>query len=349
MSNDKNNGADPGGSGRFQILALSGGGFRGLFTAKILADLEQHAGAPVARSFDLLAGTSIGGILALALACEVPAQKMVELFEKHGTEIFAKQKWSWAGLRRATYTADRLKDLLTSPDLFGERPLSSAKHRVIVPSINYSTGKPVVFKTAHHPNFIRDHHYRLVDIALATSAAPMYFPRHVFNNSQYVDGGLFANAPGLLALHEAEKFLSQDARNVWAVSVGTMSSKFTVNPARNRNGGTLDWGGPNPAETPKRLFGLAISVQESITQFMLGHRLENRHLYVDETLTDEKAKAVALDKTDAAAREALLGAASEVSKDFLGKPEARVVLQHQPAAPQFFHASNTAGVKGSSC
>lgn len=346
MSNDKNNGADPGGSSRFQILALSGGGFRGLFTAKILADVEQHTGAPAARSFDLLAGTSIGGILALALACEIPAQKMVKLFEDHGCEIFSKQWWSCLGIRRATYTADKLNALLSGPELFGERPLSAAKHRVIVPSINYSTGKPVVFKTAHHPNFIRDHQFRLVDIALATSAAPMYFPRHVFNNSQYVDGGLFANAPGLLALHEAEKFLGQDAGNVWAVSVGTMSSKFTVNPARNRKGGTLDWGGLNPAETPKRLFGLAISVQESITQFMLGHRLEGRNIYVDETLTDEKARVVALDKTNAAAREALLGVASEVSKDFLGKPQARTLLQHRPAAPQFFHAGNTAGVKG---
>jgi predicted acylesterase/phospholipase RssA len=337
MSNYNDHGADSGGPGRFQVLALSGGGFRGLFTAKILADLEQHSGAPIARSFDLLAGTSIGGILALALACEVPAGKMVSLFEQHGSEIFARQKGSWAGFRRATYTADRLKGLLTAPDLFGDRPLSSAKHRVIVPAVNYSTGKPVVFKTAHHPDFSRDHQHRLVDVALATSAAPMYFPRHIFNNNQYVDGGLFANAPGLLALHEAEKFLGQDARNVWAVSIGTMSSRFTVNPARNRDGGTLDWGGSNPAETPKRLFGLAISVQECITESMLEHRLANRYLHVDETLTDEKAEAVALDKTDAAAREALLGAGSEVSKGFLGKPAARTVLQHQAATPKFFH------------
>lgn len=60
----------------FQILALSGGGYRGLFTAKILANLEDHIGEPIARRFDLLAGTSIGGILSLALACEVPAKTM---------------------------------------------------------------------------------------------------------------------------------------------------------------------------------------------------------------------------------------------------------------------------------
>lgn len=337
MNDDRSGGATSDRAGRFQILALSGGGFRGLFTAKILADIEQHSAAPVARSFDLIAGTSIGGILALAIACEIPAQQMVQLFEKHGAEIFSKQKWSFMGLRRATYTTEKLKDLLTRPELFGERLLSSAKHRVIIPSINYSAGRPVVFKTAHHPNFVIDHQFRLVDIALATSAAPSYFPRHSFNNNQYVDGGLFANAPGLIAVHEAEKFLSQDARDIWTVSVGTMSSKFTANPARNRDGGTYDWGGLIPAETPKRLFGLAISVQESITQSMLMHRLEERYFHVDETLTDEKTKAVALDKTDPAAQEALLGAASEASKVFLGRHDARELLMHRPRAPQFFN------------
>ncbi|WP_457833194.1 patatin-like phospholipase family protein, partial [Staphylococcus aureus] len=73
---------------RFQILALSGGGYRGLFTAKVLADLEQEIGGPIAAKFDLIAGTSIGGILALAVAMEVPAEQMVSLFEKHGEKIF---------------------------------------------------------------------------------------------------------------------------------------------------------------------------------------------------------------------------------------------------------------------
>lgn len=68
----------------FQILALSGGGYRGLYTATILAELERELGGPIARHFDLIAGTSIGGILALALANEIPAQKLVEMFVSKG-------------------------------------------------------------------------------------------------------------------------------------------------------------------------------------------------------------------------------------------------------------------------
>ncbi|MGE4069822.1 MAG: CBASS cGAMP-activated phospholipase [Lysobacterales bacterium] len=325
---------DPAG-GAFHILALSGGGYRGLYTARILADLEGHVGEPLARRFDLLAGTSIGGILALALALEIPAEKMVRLFEEHGEEIF-RRRFSLFGILRASYTQDRLRSLLEDDGLFGQRCLMSVRHRVLVPSINYSSGQPVVFKTAHHADFYRDQQYRLVDIALATSAAPGYFPRHVFDHNQYVDGGLFANAPGMLALHEAQCFLDQSPDALRLLAIGTMSSKFTVDPSSNRAGGTLDWGGWNPTVMPKRLFGLAISAQESLTHFQLTHRLAVGHYFhIDQDLTDERARAVALDKADSAAREVLLGAAGESAKAWLGKSEFRAMLQHRALAPKF--------------
>jgi predicted patatin/cPLA2 family phospholipase len=109
---------------------------------------------------------------------------------------------------------------------FGEKTLGACKHPVIVPAINYSAGQPQLFKTPHHASFKRDHQFRLVDVALATSAAPAYFPRHTFNNNQYVDGGLYANAPGLLALHEAQTFLGQQPEAMHLMSIGTMSSKY---------------------------------------------------------------------------------------------------------------------------
>jgi patatin-like phospholipase/acyl hydrolase len=324
---------------RFQVLALSGGGYRGLYTAKILADLEQEIGGPIARRFDLIAGTSIGGILALAVAMEIPAEQMVKLFEQHGPDIFKRRLSLW-GIMRAPYSQAPLKRLLSAPDLFGEQTLGACKHPVIVPAINYSTGQPQLFKTPHHTSFKRDHQFRLVDIALATSAAPGYFPRHTFNNNQYVDGGLYANAPGLLALHEAQTFLGQQPETVHMISIGTMSSKFTADPRRNRSGGTYDWGGIHPANMPKRLFGLSISVQESLSDFMLKHRLGSRYVQLDDVLTDERAGAVALDKTNAPAREVLIGAASEKSKICLGREDCQAFLQHQYAPPKFYYGPN---------
>jgi patatin-like phospholipase/acyl hydrolase len=216
---------------RFQILALSGGGFRGLYTAKVLADIEESIGAPVATRFDLLAGTSIGGILALALALEIPAAKMVRMFEKQGGQIF-KRRFSLGGYLRAPYTQASLGELLRSDDLFGLRTLGSCKHPVIVPAINYTTGRPVVFKTPHHHNFLRDHKHLVADVALATSAAPGYFPRHVFGNSQYIDGGLFANAPGLLGVHRigecALAYLSRRALPPHALDLADVRGRYAM-------------------------------------------------------------------------------------------------------------------------
>lgn len=325
----------------FQILALSGGGFRGLYTAKIIADIERDIEAPIASRFDLITGTSIGGILALALALEVPAQRIVDLFVDHGENIFKKQRWSLCGLLRAPYSPKPLERLLMDPQIFGDRLLGACKHPVIVPSLSYSTGQPVLFKSPHHIDFRRDHLHRIVDVALATSAAPAYFPRHVFNNSQYVDGGLYANAPGFLGLHEAQNFFAQDLQHIHLLSIGTMSSRFTVNPRQNRDGGVRDWGGWSPISMSRRLFGLSISAQEVLTDFMLCHRLQDRYLHVDDELNDERARAVALDIADKNAREVLLGAASERSKSCISDPKFRTFLGHSPSKPVFYYGEQT--------
>lgn len=321
----------------FHILALSGGGFRGLYTAKILADIEQHTGQHIARCFDLIAGTSIGGIVALALALEIPAERMVALFERHGEAIF-KSRPSLFGMWRSTYTQDALRALLGSDDLFGDRLLGECSHRVLVPSINYTTGAPVIFKTPHHPDFFRDWQLRMVDIALATSAAPGFFPRHTFNNCQYIDGGLFANAPGLVALHEATHFLGAACPDIHLAAIGTMSSRFTVDPRRNRQGGTYDWGGMKPSTMPKRLFGVSISAQEQLVDSLLTHQLpRSQYHHIDDEAVDQRARAIALDRADAAAREVLLGTGAERAKWCLGNSTFRALLQHRAAQPTFFH------------
>jgi hypothetical protein len=227
--------------------------------------------------------------------------------------------------------------MLAQEHVFGTRPLSHAQHPVIVPAVNYTTGLPVMFKTPHHIDFGRDHKIAMIDIALATSAAPIYFPRHVVDSNQYVDGGLYANAPGLLAHHEAVHFFGADPARIGMLSIGTMSSKLTADPAQNREGGMIGWGGINPVNTPKKLFSLQISTQEAITNFMLQHRLKNRYFHIDETLTGDKVKAVGLDKADPAAIEALEGSAGQASKVALGKKEFRSFLEHKAPPAIFYH------------
>lgn len=333
---------------RRQVLALSGGGYRGLYTANLISLIEKHTKRPFASHFDLIAGTSIGGILALALACEIPAQKIVELFEQHGSAIF---KRTAIGYRRARYSPKSLKKLLADQEVLGELTLADCKHPVIIPSVNYSTGDPQMFKTSHAPQLVADQSQKLVDIALATSAAPTFFPRHVLDNNQYVDGGLVANAPGMIALHEAEFYLGAPAQSIHLLSIGTMAVKPSVDPKASRLGGVRDWGHVNFFKTWKiadlfkslkmteRLLELTISANETLTDYMLRQRLGgDRYLRVDEQLASAQAASVGLSETGAAAREVSLGRAAQRARTLLGSDKFQEWLSHQAASPKFYHS-----------
>lgn len=320
-----------------QILALSGGGYRGLYTAKLIALLEEKTGQPFARHFDLLAGTSIGGILALALACEVSATKIVRLFEDEGDTIFKLRSW---GISKSKYSPEPLKRLLSKEDMFGDRTLADCRHAVVVPAVNYTTGNPQMFKTAHDRRLWADNTKTLVDVALATSAAPIYFPRHVINNSQYVDGGLVANAPGIVALHEAERYLGLSQKRVRLLSIGTMSPRDVVDPSANRAGGLRDWGRGAFLKTKKmteRLFALTISSNETLVHYMLEHRLGDRYRRVDEDLSGVPAALLGLDNTGPAERELMMGRAIQKAQSLLGDDAFRPWLEYRAKPRTFYH------------
>ena len=88
----------------FQILALSGGGYLGLYAAEILARMEERAGRPIGSCFDLIAGTSVGGILAAGVSLDVPAARMRDLFIERGRDIFSgrpRPKFGWIDAGRS--------------------------------------------------------------------------------------------------------------------------------------------------------------------------------------------------------------------------------------------------------
>lgn len=205
----------------FQILCLSGGGYLGLYSAALVAALEEHTGRPVAESFDLIAGTSIGGIIALGLAARRPAAEIRDAFLEHGPKIFSAKRPPPSAVEVAQLLARPTTPKFGQAELRGtieeivgaDLTMGDLFHRVMVPAVNLTKGKPQVFKTAHHPTFVRDWRLKVVDVALATSAAPTYFPIHRIGGEMFADGGLYANSPDQLALHEAEHFLEQPLKN----------------------------------------------------------------------------------------------------------------------------------------
>ncbi len=183
----------------FHVLALSGGGFRGLYSATILANLEEALGVPLARRFDLICGTSVGGLLAIGVAAEVRRADLCSLFEHNGKRIFGSHEWwrHWplAKWFRAKHASTGLRRVLA--ELFGAATLGDLQHRVLIPAVNANTGKSQFFKTPYHPSFERDYKLSLVDVSLATAAAPTYFPLHrIPSVGVFADGGLVGNSPG---------------------------------------------------------------------------------------------------------------------------------------------------------
>ncbi|TQT61977.1 CBASS cGAMP-activated phospholipase [Xanthomonas perforans] len=317
------------------VLALSGGGYRGLYTATVLAELEQVLGRPIAQHFDLICGTSAGGMLALGLANEIPASELKDLFEKHGGRIFGSRSLARRLLGFwfiAKHTPDGLREVLA--ERFGETTLGDLKHPVLIPAVNYSTGKGQFFKTPHHPSFELDHRLKVMDVALATAAAPVYFPLARNERGVFADGGLVGNAPGLFGLHEARHFLAKDPSvQVRVLSIGTMTVGSTVRGNASLDRGFGKWRGG--------LFDLVISAQESSVHHLLGHALGADYYKIDDQATPDQSKDVkALDRVSIAATNTLKDRGNHAAQRAIGDLAFRPFRDHQAAAPRFYHGSH---------
>jgi patatin-like phospholipase/acyl hydrolase len=198
----------------FKILSIDRGGIKGLYSASFLGNIEEHNG-PIADNFDMICGTSTGGIIALGLAIGMTAREIANFYEIKGPSIFpyinslsralAKGKQY---IIRSKYSDNELKKSLT--EVFGTKRMKDIDRPIVlVPAVNLTNGDNIVFKTPHQPEFIRDPEHLLVDVALSTSAAPTYFPiamMDTFEGAQLIDGGIWANNPALLGIIESLRY-----------------------------------------------------------------------------------------------------------------------------------------------
>ena len=270
-------------SSEFRILSLSGGGYLGLYTAVVLADLEARVGEPLGRRFDLIAGTSVGGLLGLALAYEVPMAQIVKLFVEKGEDIFSARKLPSGAVTRLLdltrsvlgpkYTGETLRQELTRH--LGERTLGDALHAVVIPAVDVSRCATKVFKTPHADTSLGDEDVRAVDVAMATSAAPAYFPSVQIGHTLYADGGLFAMAPDQVALHEAELFMGAKPSRVRMLSVGTAAMGYRPADQIEADAGAVGW------LNDGRLILTMISVQQQHVVAVMEDRLEDRYMRID--------------------------------------------------------------------
>ncbi len=249
----------------FRILALDGGGIKGAFTASVLATLEKSLGLPVADYFDMVAGTSTGGILAIGLGMGLSTQQLLKFYCDRGTVIFPatrlhqrwwhnarhiiKPKYSQAVLLQELETAffaDNNKWVLGDSNLPDnqKKVLGNSKCRLVVPAYDAISGACHIFRTPHHPFLKSDEFTSAAEVALATAAAPTYFSAakvsNMIANPTYFDGGVWANCPAMAAIIEAVCYLDVPLDRIDVLSIGTTEEPFTVK--KMTQAGVMGWG-----------------------------------------------------------------------------------------------------------
>jgi Patatin-like phospholipase len=227
----------------YRILALDGGGIRGVYTAILLNRLSREAPGFINRAH-LLAGTSTGGILALGLARGLSIQSLIDLYRNSGSAIFSRSVWheirDVGEILGAKYANENLVRVVQ--DAFGDATLDDLLPRhVLVPAFDLDNQAappiPRMWKPKFFHNFAgpdSDGAQKIADVALRTSAAPTYFPVY----QGYVDGGVVANNPSMAALVQALDAGTGKQRlaDLRLFSVGT-----GVTPAYV-SGDSLNWG-----------------------------------------------------------------------------------------------------------
>lgn len=298
---------------KVRILSLNGGGARGLFTISVLAEIEKILAekysdqeVKIGDYFDLITGTSIGGILALGLATGKSARELEHVFANKAINIFPTRpplinllKSLWAPIYSSSPLRETIEMMIGAETTFNE-----LTRRVMIPAVNLSTGRPHFFKTPHNPNFTRDGSLKLIDAALATSAAPTYFAPHYCESlsAYFADGGLVANNPSYIGLLEVFKDMKPDFnvthRDIHILNVGTVGEEYSLSPKllskKKRNGYYHLWG------VGKRLVLTTMTANQHLhknmlqRELMLNDALDN-YIYLDEVIPNEAANDITLD------------------------------------------------------
>ncbi|MET3973173.1 CBASS cGAMP-activated phospholipase [Bradyrhizobium sp. S3.9.1] len=234
----------------FRILALDGGGIKGTFTAAVLAQWEQVMKCRVADHFDLIAGTSTGGILALGLGMGLSAQEMLQFYEQRGPTVFpmtnlrARMGRLIRAIFRPKFSQQTLRaELETAFAAAKRKVLHESLCRLVIPSSHARTGGVHIFRTNHHRDLNAGANFTATEVALATAAAPTYFPAAEVNDSAYLDGGVWANNPTMAALVEAVGWLRVPLNDVDILSIGTTSSPYAGGHTLNSGYGGWLWKG----------------------------------------------------------------------------------------------------------
>ena len=259
-----------------KILSFDGGGIRGLLTARILERVDAERPGWL-RKADMVAGTSTGGILALAVAQHrMTPSDMVDLYRTRGADIFASRGFlddlsMVDELIRANYGQDGLRGALQ--DTFGDATMGSLVARAIIPTFDLGSESGRWQPRFTDSSKFRDKCLPLVDAALMTSAAPTYFPSHM----GCVDGGMFANNPADCALASAMHD-GHASEEIMLCSIGTGFNRHSIDCEED---GMLDWG---LGQWAPKLLSILMEGSVSAASYRVRQTIGDRFFRIDPAL-----------------------------------------------------------------
>jgi len=235
-----------------RVLSIDGGGIRGIVPAIVLAEIERVSRRRIHELFDLIAGTSTGGILACALTApdddglsRHTAAELVDLYRTEGPTIFRRSLWhrieSAEGLIDEKHDDAGLQRALEK--YLGDTELHQALTKVLVTAYDIEAREPFFFKSWRSHESARD--FRMTTVARATAAAPTYFEPHRARPTDggtplaLVDGGVFATNPGMCAFAESQR-LAPGSRTL-LLSLGTGELTQPIPYEKARGWGLIEW------------------------------------------------------------------------------------------------------------
>jgi hypothetical protein len=230
----------------FRILSIDGGGIRGVYPAHILHCIEERLQINLFDTFDMIAGTSTGSIIAAGVATGVPAADIVEMYKDHGAGIFRKKRFFLPGkmlknvqpMFDSVYDAQYLENVLA--EVFQDKRLGDIKKPLLLPSTDIGNGCVHVLKSGYSKEFTRDKTVMVKDAVLASCSAPTFFDPHRLDHYLLADGGLWANNPALAAVIDAKKRLGINQDDIKILTIGTGHSKTMYGTNTSRKWGLVN-------------------------------------------------------------------------------------------------------------
>jgi len=309
----------------FRILSIDGGGIKGLYASKVLERIQaEFGGKHFCDHFDMICGTSTGGLIALALTLRMDVANISDFYISHGETIFPRRSWfvrNYGQLYRNLYSAKKLRSAIV--EFFGtKRKLSECQSLLCIPSYKVSRGEPIVFKRPCQTNkYTRDGKINVLDVALATASAPTYFRNHTIDQKGVLEGtictngGIWANNPALCGLHEAWDHYVGKGKEFDSVAILSISTAPKPSGSDIKGGGIKHW--------REKLTGASLSGQSFFTNHFLKMLTKGNiadvsyQRIVPKNLSSQEQKLLEMDSVDSKSLKKLSELGTQSGHDFI--------------------------------